>query len=118
MYFVRPIGHATLYVIGPNGAVLHHSAVRPPYANGVPMEMRYAGNGAVMVEFGKREGQGVSSTGYLFAQIDAASVRTLAYYTPEATTGGLPACMLPASGFAFISTVEGGATAMRPALIM
>ena len=113
VYFVRPIGHATLYVIGPNGAVLHHSAVRPPYANGVPMEMRYAGNGAVMVEFGKREGQGVSSTGYLFAQIDAASGRTLAYYTADANTGGLPACMLPDSGFEFISTGDGGPTAIR-----
>lgn len=107
VYLLRPIKRPTLYVITESGTILHHSQIVPPFRDAVPVSMDNAGDGKVVLQFGKQVTEGeVMMSGNFLSIVDTRTGITLADYTADGKSGGIYGCFLPNSGFEFMSPWE------------
>lgn len=114
LLLARPVLRATLYAIDGNGKLVSHVPIAPPFPNGVPVGVRYIGNGRALLQFATRSPRGlVTSHGYFFEVVEAATGKLLGNYRADAKSGGVLACYAPKRGLEFL-TSTGGAGGRGP----
>lgn len=85
---------ANVHVIGPSGETVRHFEVEPPIPKMAPLDLRWAGDNQIFIQFaekGPREDSYVTNRS-IFAEINATSGETLAFFQTNPEVGGVLGC--------------------------
>jgi hypothetical protein len=100
VYIMRPTAEPLVFVVSPDGAVLHRFNVRSPGADYRPIGL-YASGGRLLVEFVGEKAEGTTGQPRMYTLISAEDGERLADYLPAKEKSGILACFGP-QGLSFL----------------
>lgn len=109
IYALIRAGKPKIYVINSSGEVVRSLDIEPPTAKSSPLEVRWAGENRLLLQFaeeGPRKGSFAMSQS-IFAEVDATTGETLAQFHTNPEIGGVLGCYADGR-FVFLGTDSAG----------